>query len=143
MPKRQKRTIMPTIPQLNFPTIPYKKGTIKITKLKIRNKAKKQKKIKEHLKDIDFRTRQQRSNDWQKEINYWIEDLLKHQDSIYAQVQLPILGEIHDGLLNDSAGTIEWVKIIHGEATSTDETSNAIRMVCGSVLWLVDTPPTT
>lgn len=112
---------MPKVPIINYPT----------------NLAQKRKKriqrVKDHAKDIDFRTRQQRSEEWRGEFNKWIDDLMLHQDSPYAQVQLPLLAEIQHGLETDPAETIRWMKEIKEE-------SDAKRMLISSVLWLVEVP---
>lgn len=110
---------MPKVPDLTYPT-------------KLAEKRKKRiQRIKDHAKDIDFRTRQQRSEDWRGEFKKWTDDLMLHQDSLYAKVQLPLLAEIQHGLETDPTETIKWMKEIKEE-------SDAKRMLISSVLWLVE-----
>lgn len=110
---------MPKVPDLNYPT-------------KIAEKRKKRiQRVKDHAKDIDFRTREQRSIEWQKDFKKWTEDLMLHQDSTYAQIQLPLLAEIENGLLTEPEYTIRWMKEIKEE-------SDAKRFLISSVLWLID-----
>lgn len=109
---------MVKVPDLKYPT-------------KVAERRKKRiQRVKDHAKDIDFRTRQQRSEDWQSEFKKWTEDLMLHQDSVYAQVQLPLLAEIEHGLLTDPEETIKWLKEQRDEL-------DARRMLIASVLWLV------
>lgn len=114
---------MVKIPELNFPTI-AKKRSFKT------NSLKKYKKIKEHRKDIDFRTRKQRYLEWEKDIKYWLEDLEKH-DNEFSRIQLPLLHSIYEGLLTDTKATVEWIKVL------STENDYPTRYLALSLKWLL------
>lgn len=93
-------------------------------------------KLKAHENDIDFRSRQKRKLDWQKDLEYWISDLSKRPENITAQKQLELLYVFYDAMVSGD-DIQEWVELEKSSAdTSTDEGA-AIFRLCSAIQWYI------
>jgi hypothetical protein len=96
---------------------------------------KRRKKVKkEHLKDIDFRTRRKRQDEWQIDWGRWLDDLQKRK-GVVAKTQEELLTEWWQKVEIDPETATEYIETQRAEANIKTEKGLAKYLLACSCLW--------